>query len=192
MALVLTSSPAVEPVTLADAKVHLRVDGTDEDTLITGLITAARRHVERSLGRALITQSWSFFLDEWPDPYAIELPLTPLQAITAVTTYDVDDVGTVFDAQNYFADTASEPPRLVLRGAQPWPKPGRRANGIEIALTVGHGDTASDVPQPLIQALMLLIAHWFEQREPVVLDDRPHPVPATVAGLLAPYRMLRI
>lgn len=192
MALVLTSGPAAEPVSLADAKAHLRVDGSDEDDLITGLITAARRHLERSLGRALITQSWFLFLDGWPGGFVVELPIAPLQTIDSVTTFAADDTGTVFAADNYFVDATSEPPRLVLRGAQTWPKPGRRANGIEIALTAGYGATSADVPQPLLQALLLLVAHWYEHREPVVLDDTPHAVPATVAGLLAPYRMRRL
>lgn len=66
MPLILTDGPAVEPVTLAEAKAHLRVDGTAEDTLIGSLIVTSRLHVEAAMGLALVTQSWSVFLDAWP------------------------------------------------------------------------------------------------------------------------------
>lgn len=192
MALIRTSAPATTPVTLAEAKAHCRVDTSDEDALITALIEAATAHVERVLGIALITQGWTIVRDQWPDTWLVELPLAPLQAVTAVTTYDAEGIGTVFDAENYFLDAVSGPPRLVLHGTAPWPKPGRRANGIEIAVTAGFGDAASDVPHPVRQALLLLIAHWYERREPVVLGDVRHDVPGTVAGLLAPYRPVRL
>lgn len=192
MALVLTSAPSVEPVTLDEVKAHLRVDGAEDDAALTALIPAARIFIERALGRALLTQGWSLTLDAWPDGPFLVLPIGPVQAVSLVTTYAADDTGTAFAAAHTFLDVASDPPRLVLRGSQPWPAPGRRANGIEIALTAGYGDTGADVPDPLRHALLLLIAHWFERREPVVLDGAPAEVPATVAGLLTAYRRARL
>lgn len=192
MALVLTSPPAVEPVSLSEAKAHLRVDGTDEDALITALILAARRHVETWLARALITQSWRLVLDAWPDLSTVDLPLSPLQSVEAVETYDADDVATPLAASAYFVDTLSDPPRLVRISADAWPTPGRPANGVEIRFTAGYGAAASNVPQPLRQALHLLIAHWFERREPVPADGMGTSVPFSVASLLAPYRRVRL
>ena len=93
MALVLTSGPAIEPVTLAEAKAHLRVDGSAEDTLIASLIITSRLHIEAALGLALITQSWSYFLDAWPPGNQLALPLRPVQSIAAVKLYAADEFG---------------------------------------------------------------------------------------------------
>ncbi len=191
MALVLTSAPTLEPVSLDEAKAHLRLDSMDDDALITSLIATARLYVERMLSRALITQSWSLFLDAWPEGYWLTLPLAPVQAVSAVTTYAADDAPSVFDTGDYWLDAVSDPPRLVLRGTQPWPAPGRRANGIEVAFTAGHGDAATDVPAPLRQAILLLVAHWYEHREPVV-ESAGLELPGTAAALLMPYRSLHL
>lgn len=84
MALMLTAAPGVEPVTLAEAKAHLRREQTNEDVLIGSLIVTSRLHVEAALALALITQSWRLLLDRWPSGDAVELPLSPLQAVGAV------------------------------------------------------------------------------------------------------------
>ena len=75
MALVLTSGPGVEPITLAEAKAHLRIDGSVEDTLILSLVITSRLHIEAALGLALITQGWSYFIDAWADMNAAHLLL---------------------------------------------------------------------------------------------------------------------
>jgi uncharacterized phiE125 gp8 family phage protein len=188
MALVLTSGPALEPVTVAEAKAHLRVDGTDEDTLIASLILTSRLHVEAGLGLALITQSWRLLLDRWPAEKDLELPLRPLQSIDEVRVLSADGDPTIIAAGNYLADSASVPPRLVRTGVI-WPQPGQAANGIEIDFTAGYGDAASDVPAPIRQAVLLLIAHWYERREPIAIGSPETAVPAAIAQLLDPYRV---
>ena len=192
MALVLTSPPAVEPVSLSEAKAHLRVDGTDEDVLITALILSARKHLETWLARSLITQSWRLMLDDWPHSSTVDLPLSPLQSIEAVETYDADDVATPVAALAYFVDTVSDPARLVRISGDAWPAPGRAANGVEIRFTAGYGDAASNVPQPLRQALHLLVAHWFERRESVPVENAGTLAPFSVASLISPYRRVRV
>ena len=191
MALVLNTGPAIEPVSLADAKAHLRVDTDTEDVLIAGLVAAARIHVELATGRLLITQGWSVFPDAWPKDRAVTLPLAPLQSIDAVRLHGDGDEPVEADLGAFVADTVSHPARLVRRTAAPWPVPGRPALGIEIALTAGYGDAAADVPAPLVQAILLLAAHWFENREPVVFGE-PATVPLAVAALLEPYRARRL
>jgi len=192
MPLVLTSGPAVEPVTLADAKAHLRVDGTAEDTLISSLIVTSRLHVEAAVGLALITQSWSYFLDAWPLGPALRLPLRPVQSIAAVRLYDENAAVTTIDPATYLLDGAGSPPRLVRQGAIVWPKPGRIANGIEVAFTAGYGNAAADVPGPIRQAILLLIAHWYDHRSPVEIGHLAEPVPDMVSELLGPYRTMRL
>jgi len=191
MALVMTAAPAAEPISLAEAKAHLRVDANDDDTLIASLIAAARLLVERTLGLALVTQGWSYYLDAWPQACCITLPLAPVQAVSAVTVHDADGGSTVLPADGYAADLLSVPVRIVLTDATP-PAVTRPFNGFEVAFTAGYGAAADDVPQPIRQALLLLVAHWFERREPVALGPGPQEVPAVAAGLLQPYRRVRL
>ena len=192
MALVLTSGPAVEPVSLAEAKAHLRIDGSAEDTLISSLIITSRLHIEAALGLALITQSWSYFLDAWPEGPELALPLRPIQSISAVKLYAADESVTVVPADTYLLDGAATPTRLVRRAGLPWPIPSRAANGIEIALVAGYGDAAADVPAPIRQAILLLVAHWHEHREPIAIGAPSAPVPSMVSELLQPYRRVRL
>ena len=119
MTVVLTTAPAVEPISLAEAKAHLRLDASDEDALLTALITAARMFVERTLGVALITQSWPYFLDFWPSAGCITLPILPVQAVGAVRVHDGAGGVITLDAASYEVDALSEPARLVLKGAVP-------------------------------------------------------------------------
>jgi uncharacterized phiE125 gp8 family phage protein len=189
MALILTSGPAAEPVTLAEAKAHLRVDGSAEDAVIASLITTARLHVEAALGLALITESWSLLLDAWPED-AVSLPIRPVQTVSAVKVTAADGGVAVLPAERYLLDGVGHPPRLVPVG-EPLPAPGVPALGIEIAFTAGYGDAATDVPAPIREALLLLIAHWFEHREPA-LDAAVTRIPSAVSELLLPYRAVRL
>jgi uncharacterized phiE125 gp8 family phage protein len=192
MPLILTSGPAAEPVTLAETKAHLRVDSPYEDSLIASLILAARLHVERSLGLALITQSWSLYLDCWPENGRVPIPLAPVSSVSAVRVYDNADQAATIAPSLYFADAASRPARLCRRIGCVWPIPGRNVNGVEIAFEAGFGATGSAVPQPLKQAILLLAAHWYEVREPVLVDAGKVEAPLMVPALLAPYREARL
>jgi uncharacterized phiE125 gp8 family phage protein len=192
MPLILTSGPAAEPVTLTEAKAHLRVDAAAEDMLIASLIVTSRLHVEAAASLALVTQAWSWFLDAWPRGPALRLPLRPIQSIAAVRLYDENDTPTVLDPATYLLDGAGLPPRLVRQGALLWPRPGRAANGIEIAFTAGYGDTAADVPAPLRQAILLLVAHWYDHRSPLEPGAPATPLPPMISELIAPYRAPRL
>ena len=192
MALVLTMGPALEPVSLLEAKAHLRVDHNDEDTLISSLIITSRLHIEASLGLGLITQSWSLFLDEWPQGTTVRLPLRPIQSVDAVRLYNEDETTQLIAASGYYVDGKGAPARLVRLGGVGWPAPKRAANGIEIAFTAGYGNAASDVPQPIRQALLLLIAHWYERREPFEVGGSAVAIPKMVSELLMPYRERRL
>ncbi len=192
MPLILNAGPAVEPVTLPDAKAHLRIDGSAEDTLIGSLIVTARLHIESVLALSLVTQSWSWFFDAWPSGVALTLPLRPVQSIAAVRLYDADGGTTTLAPDTYVLDGASAPARLVRQGAGVWPSAGRTANGIEIAFISGFGDAATDIPEPIRQAVRLLIAHWYEHRTPFEVGAGATPPPDMVEQLLAPYRLKRL
>ncbi len=192
MALVMTSGPAVEPVTLAEAKAHLRVDGTAEDALIQSLIITSRLHVEAALGLALITQSWTYTLDRWPKSLRLTLPLRPVAAISQVRLWRRDNSSEIVPASSFFLDGLGLPARLVWLGPEPVAAPDRSVNGIEIGLTAGFGATPGHVPATIRHALLLLIAHWYENREPVEIGSAVNAIPAMVSELLAPHRRRRL
>ncbi len=192
MPLILTAAPPVEPITLAEAKAHCRVTSDAEDTLIASLILAARMHIERSLDVALIEQSWSLYLDAWPEHHFVRLPLAPVISLDAVRLYDGGDASTTLDPGLFFLDAAGSRPRLVRRDAQAWPQPGRTANGVEIAFTAGYGPAPEDVPMPIRLAIKMLLAHWYEVREPVLPGQDSIPVPMGVNSLIGPYREVRL
>jgi uncharacterized phiE125 gp8 family phage protein len=187
MSSILTSPPAVEPISLAEAKAHLRVTDTAEDGLINTLIVAARRHAEAATGLAFIAQGWSVFLDRFPDGPELALPLWPILSVGDVNVFGEDDVASVVDPAHYFADKVARPARLVLRSSRIWPRPGRVANGVEIQLTAGYGAGSSDVPQPLSEAILKLVAHWYERR-----GDEAGDLPIDLDALLRPYRSVRL
>ncbi|MGB7260315.1 MAG: head-tail connector protein [Pseudolabrys sp.] len=185
---ILLTAPAVEPLSLAEAKAFLRVDNSDEDGVIGALIAGSRIHIEAQTRRALIAQSWRLSLDSWPLDGRLPVRPAPLRSLTAARVYDAEGVTHDIDTQAFVLDLASS----ALAFA-PWalPAPGRIAGGIELDITAGYGDAAVDVPEPLRQALRLLVAHWYENRG-LVASGAVSALPVNVAALLAPYRMLAL
>jgi len=194
LALKLKTAPAAEPVTLAEAKTHLRVDISDDDDLITALITAAREYCENFQNRAYITQVWKLWMDDWPeeDDY-IEIPLPPLQSVESVKYYDTDGNENTFSSDYYSVDTESEPGRVYLNYGETWPTDTLRPrNGIVVEFTAGYGDTADDVPQTVKQAMLLLIAHWYENREATLAGTVSREVEFAVGALLWQNRVVPV
>jgi uncharacterized phiE125 gp8 family phage protein len=183
-----TTPPAAEPVSLADAKAHLRVTHDDDDAYIGTLIKSARVSIEGRTGLCLIQQGWSHFLDGWPAQAEVRLPLAPLIDVIDIRVWSDADAAAVIDPAHYYADNASRSPRIVLRGGRTWPRPGRMANGIEILLSAGFGATASSVPEPLRQAVLQLVAHWFAMRG----DEPQSQWPLGVTHLIHPYKEYRL
>ena len=190
MALTQTVLPAVEPLSLDDVKHYLRVDGTNDDSLISSLITTSRLHIEAALGLALITQGWRYQFSSWPKGNVI-LPLRPVQLISQITVVDHNDQPTQL-ATDTFTLVGSAGPASILIDSDARIAPGRKRLGIEIAFKAGYGDAPQDVPAPIRQALSLLVGHWYEHREAAILGERGARIPIGVNDLLAPYRMVQL
>lgn len=187
MASILVRPSASEPVTLAEARAHLRVTHMEEDALIAALITSARRVAEAKTGLCLITQGWTVFHDTWPENGLITLPLWPIRAITELAVFGEEDEKAVIEPSHYVADLAARPARLMLRGSRQWQRPGRALNGIAITVDAGFGPVPEDVPAPLRQAVLMLVAHWYAHRG----DEDAPAAPAGVDALLRPHRAVR-
>ncbi|MDX2259413.1 MAG: head-tail connector protein [Hyphomicrobiaceae bacterium] len=191
MALVLVGGPAVEPVSLAQVKAHLRLDGDSEDLLVASLILTSRLHIEAALGLALVSQQWRLVLHDWPRGGEVRLPLRPIADVSEIRVKDAAGVPAVLAPASYVADLAGNAPRIVSAGAA-LPRPGRIAAGIKIDLMAGYGPEPDDVPAPIRHALLLLVAHWYEHRDPIEIGAQDAVIPDAVSQLLKPFRSVRI
>ena len=190
MTQVLITPPALEPLSLAEAKAHLRLDTTDEDDLVTALIVAARQLIERETRRALITQTWRVIFDAWPDPNTIRIPLAPFISVTAVRIFDVANTPSVLNPASYFVDAQPGAARLYFTIAPP--NPGRVIAGIELDVVAGYGPAAANVPELLRLAIRMLVARWFEARGDAAADTGASRIPPVIEALLAPFRVMRL
>jgi uncharacterized phiE125 gp8 family phage protein len=186
----LLAGPAEEPLTLAETKAYLRLDDEAEDTLVTTLITAARLHVEGVTGRALLAQSWRLVLDRWPESRIVKLPVAPLISLTAITAYDGDGTGHDIALAQFLPETAVAPAQLMLPQTIAGMPALRERMGLEIDYVAGFGSEASDVPADIRQALLRLVAYWFEHRDAVIVAGSGAIVPHGFDRALTPYRQV--
>lgn len=164
---VLISAPAEEPISLAEAKLHLRVDGTDEDTRISTLIVAARERCEHETGRRMITQTREMVLDAFPSSSeAIKLhsDCVMAQSIASVEYLNAAGSWVAFGSSNYALDARSLPGYVFLAVGSAWPTPVDSANAVRLRIVCGYG-AASAVPQSLKQWMLLHIGANYRNRE---------------------------
>lgn len=181
--------PASEPVSLAEARLFLRLDQNDEDDLLATLVTAARLMIEAAAGRCLVDQQWRIVLDRWPPSGEIRLPLSPVSQILAARVYDLLGQAQSVAATALALDGQADPPSIRLEGEVP--EAGRPRGAIEIDVVAGYGATPDAVPAPLRQAVLRLAARWFEQRGDVASRDA-QALPVEIMALTAPYRRVRL
>lgn len=182
------TAPAAEPVTTAEGKAHMRVDLTDDDTLIAALLVAARDWVENYTGRKLVSQQWRWNLDAFPECSEMLLPLAPVVSVDEIAYTAPDSTVTVFDASSYLADVAGEPGRVVLKDGVSWPAFGSElavAAAVSVKFTVGYANAAA-VPERFKLAIKMLAAHFYENRENTVPMELRQ-VPLGVQALLADF-----
>ena len=184
--------PAVEPVTLTETKLFLRVDDAAEDGFISTLITAARLHVEGTTGRAMIAQTWRVVCDDWPLNRRITLPVAPLISISAINAYDNVGVVTSISLAQFQPESNVAPAHIFVPATVAGAPSLREHNGIEIDYVAGYGATGSNVPADLRQALLSLIGYWFEHRDAVVIAGSGAIVPAGFDQLIASYRSISL
>jgi uncharacterized phiE125 gp8 family phage protein len=173
-----------DPITRAEAKTHCRIPTTytAEDTYIDGLITSARVYLERRTGRQIVTATWNGFDDEFPE-WELELPRFPLASVTHVKYYDSDGVLQTFDSAKYIVDTASQPGVIVPAPDQEWPDVQTdRRNAVEVRFIAGQA--VASVPGDIKQLVKFLVAHLYENREPVNIGNIVTPIPFAVESMI--------
>lgn len=193
-------APSSEPLTTSQVKSHLRVEHSDDDTLIGTLIVAAREFVEEYTGRALMTQTLVLNVDAFDEladplwegtrtgPYLnyykdyITIPKPPVVSVTSVKTFDDDDTATTMSSSKYYLDNVREPARVVLRTGETFPTALRVANAIQVKYVTGYA-SAGAVPEAIKQAMKQYIAFLYENRG----DVNDNAAPMVVKKLLAPY-----
>lgn len=206
MPLIQTASPGLEPVLPADLRLFCRIDSTVEDTLLTLLISAARRYAEMYTGRSFVTQAWRLVLDSFPGPslvgvpygvpyslpgHAILLERSPLQAVTGITYLAMDGTWQTMQGTDYTVDASGALPRITPVFGKIWPIPLPQIGAVRVDYTAGYGPAAADVPEGLRHWIMLRAATLYENREEVAIMNRGkvEPLPF-VDGLLDPYRLV--
>lgn len=210
-----TTPPASEPVSLADMKLHLRVDIDDDDALVQALISASRERAEDFTGRCFVPQTWTFGLDrfpgyhhisaapsradhdchgwdgmaQWNRSQTITIPRSPLIAITGIAYVDQSTLESItLDPSAYEIDTLSEPARLKPVYGANWPVALPDMNSVLITFTAGYTGT---IPATIIAAIKLICGALYNNRESFVIGQGSAvEIPYAAETLLTPYRVL--
>lgn len=205
MPLTLITAPTDEPITLEEAKVHLRVVDDEDDLLIMSLITAARQYAEQITQRSLCTQTWQLTADAFPGPslmgvpygrvfgipaHAFLLERGPVQSVTSIKYDDMAGVEQTMPPAQYKAELASEPARVTPVFGQIWPINLPQIGSVRVRYVAGYGGP-EDVPAGIRQWMLMRIGALYEHREEVAAMNRGTLQPLEfVDRLLDQYRVV--
>jgi uncharacterized phiE125 gp8 family phage protein len=207
MPLQLITPAAEEPVSLAEAKRHLRVESADDDALIGSLISAARQAAETLTGRQFVTARWKLVLDSFPGPslmgvpaglpfslpgHAILLPKCPVQSVFAIRYRDMAGTTQTMPRADYTVDTACEPARVTPVFGSAWPVSLPQIGAVTLVFAAGYGDAAS-VPAGIKSWIKLRVGSLYAHREEVaLLASGKIESLSFIDGLLDPYRVVLV
>jgi len=172
---VLVLAPATGPITLAQVKAQSNIDFADQDAGIELMIDAAIALLDGHTGtlrRALIEQTWQQDFAAFP-VCELRLPLGDLISVSSVTYYDNNNAQQTLATSVYAAFSNPQGPFLKLKPEQSWPSSYSRDDAVRVTWKAGFGDAADDVPADIRQAMLMLVGHWFENREAVVIGEIP-------------------
>ncbi|MCI1001818.1 phage head-tail connector protein [Ochrobactrum sp. C6C9] len=188
MTMFLVTPPAVEPVTIEDARTFLRISTQSEDTILERLIKTARELVEAETGLALIDQTWRLRVDRWPRSGRLALFKYPVSAVTEVVAYRADGTAISFAPEEFELQLGRRPQRLYMA---PYPDAPTFC-GIEVDFVAGFGATADTVPEVLKQAILSLVAHLYESRAGVDAGSAAVSFPPMVNQMVDGWRRISL
>lgn len=179
---VLIAAPALEPVTLAEAKAWLRIDDSADDARLASLVSTARHMVEKATRRLLISQSWRVEFGAFPCDGYVRLPFAPLRAIAAIRMIDSCGAPHLLTAAQWRVFDAADDPRVGLTSILLTPG---RACHVEIDAEFGYG-APEDIPPPLRQAILTLVSAWRES------PNEAGMMTSAAQTLIAPFARVRL
>lgn len=193
----LVSGPTQEPLSVAEAALHCKVDSSDDSPEMYALIVAAREHCESVLDRKLITQTWDYRMSGFPLYGAdLVLPYPPVSSITSVTYIDTAGASQTWpESSSGYAKYLPSGPQADFARIYPaygvsYPAIRTQPGAVTVRFVCGYGAAGSDIPGAIRSAMLLLIGHWYIHREAVDtgINTVTSVVPFGVDPLLAPYR----
>lgn len=205
----ITTQPTIEPISIEEAKEHLRLDDDIDDIPVLTYVKAARLWAEKYTGRFFITRTVQQFLDSSAStldplyegmrsgilarPYGnyIELSASPTITVTSVNYYNDSDTQSTWATSNYYVDNVSDLGRIYLRDTGTFPTDLRAANGLEINYTAGYGSARSDVPSDIKLAMLQYMTFAYEHRGEQE-GGTPPMLPKILNTLLSPYKIMRL
>ena len=205
----IATEPTIEPISIEEAKEHLRLDDDIDDIPVLTFIKSARLWAEKFTGRSFITRTVQQFLDSTAStldplyegmrtgvltrPYVnyIELAASPVLTVTSVNYYNDSDTQSTWATSNYYVDNVSDLGRIYLRDGGTFPTDLRAANGLEINYTAGYGANRSDIPSDIRLAMLQYMTFAYEHRGDFERFPPPEP-PKILNNLLYPYKILRL
>lgn len=197
-----TTAPSQEPITLQELKEHLKLDDSQDERILRFYIETARRFAEEHMGRSLVSQTLTLFIDAFDEladplwegtktgPYLnyyknyIDLPRPPVISVTSVSTFNDEDTESTLDSSKYYVDNVREPARIVLRQGETFPTALRVANAIKVVYTSGYS-SIYNIPEPIRIGIMQHATHLFEHRGDMYEAQKS--LPQSLKTLYAPY-----
>ena len=180
----LTTGPTNEPISIAEAKRHMRVEHSDDDIFIGSLIQVAVNYVDATgaLGKGMITQTWSEYFG--PNLSTVRLSLGPVQSVSSIQYYDANNTLQTDTLSNYYVIGTKGYITIYPKSGYTWPTVFNREDAIKITYVIGFGDTAASVPATVKHALKMLVAHYYENRENELIGVNSKTIPYGIDALL--------
>ena len=185
MRYVCTTPPTSAAVALADVRQFCRIDGHDDDALLVRLVDRATRELERALSRQFVTATWKLYLSHFPAE--IELRILPVASVTSITYVDTSGTTQTLAADQYQTNLVGldTPGRIKPAYGLTWPSTRSDTyNSVTVTFTAGYG-AATAVPESVKQAIQLLVAHGYENREPINIGNLVTPIDITLQWLMS-------
>ena len=183
-----TTAPTNKVLSEDEVKTQVRSIRTDETTYLARLVAAATQKVEHDTGLQLITATWVWKIGDFPAGGILFVPKNPLLTVTSVVYIDTAGDSQTLASSKYDLGLTSKRGRIALAYSEVWPTVRRQIDAVTITFTAGFGTSASDIPTDLLHACELLVAHWYEFREPILAGTIIASVPITYDALISHHR----
>lgn len=183
---IVTVEPAAEPLSVAEAKPQLAIDGPDFDGPLARWLKAARQHAEAYAGIALITQTRILCASSFAD--LERLPIAPVQSVSAINYVDTEGVEQTLSTDVWEASLVGLEPEVRLKVGQAWPPARSVKDAIRVTAICGYGDSGAAVPSDILQAILLVVGDWLENREDLVTGTVGR-LPNGFETMMAKYRL---